>query len=183
MTPGEMASVLTRLHALERRVLLSSALAVAALAALLLFGLRSPAESQPQAVRAQAIEVTDAAGHTRITLDAVGGKPAVWLYDTSGRRRIGLTVTAFGVPEISLHGSEPHARLLLRVGAERAAELRMTDALGRLRVGLWVDYKDDPGLWMFDRLARPRIGLKVSAGEPRLWLFENPTGRLTFVAP
>ncbi len=182
MTPAEL-SLLGRLEALERRVLLSSAATAATLVAFVSFGVLAPANSQPQVVRAQAVEVTDAAGRVRIALDAVGGKPAVWLYDTSGRRKIGLTVDAFGIPEVSLYGSTPQPRLLMRVGAERAAELRATDARGRLRIGLWVDYNDDPGLWMFDSQARARIGMKVIGGDPRLWLFENTTGRVTFVAP
>lgn len=62
-------------------------------------------------------------------------------------------------------------------------EVGLTDAFGRPRVGLWVDYRDDPGLWMYDRLARARIGLKVTAGDPHVWLFEHPTGRISFSAP
>jgi hypothetical protein len=142
-----------------------------------------PAASQQRIVRTQAVEITDASGQIRITLDAFGGKPAVWLYDGGRQRRLALTITAQGVPEVALYDGHGQARMLIRVGAERAAELRVTDALGRPRIGLWVDFRDDPGIWMFDGLARPRIGLKVSAGEPRLWLFDNPTGQVTFAAP
>ena len=142
-----------------------------------------PAGSQQLVLRTQAIEIVDSSGQPRITLEAVGGKPAIWLYDRNRQRRIGLAIGTGDVPEVILSDPSGRARLLLRAGAERAAELRITDALGRPRVSLSVDYLDDPGLWMYDRLARARIGLKVTAGEPRLWLFENPSGRLTFIAP
>lgn len=143
----------------------------------------TPAGSQSLVLRTQAIEIVDAAGRRRITLDAVGGRPAVWLYDSNNRRRIGLAIGLGDVPEVTLTDHTGRPRLLLRTDAERAVEVGLTDAFGRPRVGLWVDYRNDPGLWMYDRLARARIGLKVIAGDPHVWLFEHPTGRISFSAP
>jgi hypothetical protein len=120
----------------------------------------APAGSQPLVLRTQAIEIVDAGGRRRITLDAVGGRPAVWLYDSHNRRRIGLTIGVGDVPEVVLADHTGRPRLLLRTDAERAAEVGLTDALGR-----------------------PRIGLKVNAGDPHVWLFEDPTGRISFAAP
>jgi len=168
---------------MEHRLFRISAALVLALASLHVLATWKPADSQTRVVRTQAVEIVDSTGGVRITLDAFGGKPGVWLYDGSRQRRLGLTISAQGVPEVTLVDPEGRPRLLLRVGAERAAELRVTDPLGRPRIGLWIDYRDDPGFWMFDGLARPRIGMKVSGGEPRIWLFENETGRVTFVAP
>ena len=167
----------------SRLSLFAAALLAAVAASAITLVLFRPAASQQRVIRTQAVEITDGSGQIRITLDAFGGKPAVWLYDGSRQRRLALTISAQGVPEVALYDGHGQPRMLIRVGAERAAELRVTDALGRPRIGLWVDYRDDPGIWMFDGLARPRIGLKVSAGEPRLWLFDHPTGQVTFAAP
>lgn len=152
-------------------------------AAILLLAARGPEGAQPRTIRTQALEITDGTGRVRITVDAYGNRPGIWLFDAGGTRRLGLTISPQGVPEVTMVDPEGRPRLLLRAGAERAAELRITDALGRPRIGLWVDYRDDPGIWMFDGLSRPRIGLKVSEGAPHLWLFENPSGRVTFAAP
>lgn len=165
-----------------RLVPFAAALIVIPAAILLLAGL-GPAGSQSRTVRTQAVEITDGSGRVRITIDAYGNRPGIWLFDAAGARRLGVAISPQGVPEVTLIDPEGRPRLLLRVGAERAAELRVTDALGRPRIGLWVDYRDDPGIWLFDGLTRPRIGLKVSEGEPHLWLFDNPTGRVTFTAP
>jgi hypothetical protein len=151
--------------------------------ALLIAGDLIPATPQPQVLRTRAIEIVDSRGQARITLDAFGGKPAVWLYDGKRRRRIGVTIGAGDIPEVALIDDAGRARLLLRVGAERAVEMRLTDDLGRPRMRLSVDYLGDPGFWMYDGLVRERIGLKVSAGRPRLWLFDDPSGRLSFTAP
>lgn len=168
---------------MEHRLFRTSAALILGMVSLLVLATWRPADSQARVVRTQAVEIVDSSGGVRITLDAFGGKPGVWLYDGTRQRRLGLTISAQGVPEVTLVDPEGRPRLLLRVGAERAAELRVMDPLGRPRIGLWIDYRDDPGFWMFDGLARPRIGMKVSGGDPRLWLFENETGRLTFVAP
>lgn len=168
---------------MEHRLLaISGILALTALALLIARDL-TPADSQQLVLRTQAIEIVDGSGQPRITLDAVGGKPAVWLYDRNRQRRVGLTIGIGDVPEVTLIDQAGRPRVLLRAGAERAAELRVTDALGRPRIVISADYQDDPSLWMYDGLARARIGLKVTAGDPRLWLFEHPSGRLTFVAP
>ncbi len=163
-------------------VLALAAFTLAALTVLVAGDLTS-VDSQQRVLRTQAIEIVDGTGAVRLTLDAFGGRPTVWLFDAHRQRRLGLTVSAQGAPEVSLVDEEGTPRLLLRVGTERAAELRLTDPRGRPRIGLWVDYHDDPGLWMFDALARPRIGMKVLGGDPRIWLFEHTSGRLTFTAP
>ena len=168
---------------MEHRLVAISGILVLAVLTLLIVRDVPPAGSQQLVLRTQAIEVVDGRGQPRITLDAIGGKPAVWLYDRNRQRRIGLTIGIGDVPEVTLIDPSGRPRLLLRAGAERAAEVRVTDALGRPRISLSVDYRDDPSLWMYDGLARARIALKVNAGDPRLWLFENPSGRLTFVAP
>lgn len=168
---------------MEHRLVTSSVLLALAALALLVAREVPRADSQQLVLRTQAIEIVDSRGQPRITLDAVGGKPAVWLYDRNRQRRVGLTIGIGDVPEVTLIDQAGRPRLLLRAGAERAAELRITDALGRPRIGLSVDYRDDPGLWMYDGLARARIGMKVTAGDPRLWLFENPSGQLSFMAP
>jgi hypothetical protein len=158
--------------------------AILVLAVLALLAARHiPTAAQPQVLRTQAVEIVDGAGRIRITLDAFGGRPALWLYDTKHQRRVGMTLRPGEVPEVVLIDARGSPRLMLRAGAERAAEVHITDALGRPRITLSVDYRDDPGLWMYDRLARPRIGLKVNAGDPRLWLFEDPSGRVIFAAP
>lgn len=170
-------------HRLLRSTPAAFAVLIPSLTTLLIIALWTPADSQSRVVRTQAVEIVDSSGTVRITMDAFGGKPGVWLYDGTRQRRLGLSVSAQGVPEVTLIDPEGRPRLLLRAGAERAAEVRVNDPLGRPRIGLWIDYRDDPGFWMFDGLARPRIGMKVSGGDPRIWLFENDTGRVTFVAP
>ncbi|TMJ09310.1 MAG: hypothetical protein E6G99_02915, partial [Bacillati bacterium ANGP1] len=126
------------------------------------------AATQPQIVRTPALEIVDAGGRTRATLDAVNGKPSLWLYGDDGGRRAGLTVGTGSVPELALLDPQGRQRILLRVGFERAAEIRIADGRGRPRLGLWVGYDDAPGVWLFDDLARPRIGMKVlTGGVPR----------------
>lgn len=166
----------------HRLVPLAAVLAVVLMMVLLLAAL-GPAAPPHRAIRTQALEITDGSGRVRITIDAYGNRPGIWLFDAAGTRRLGVWISPQGVPEVTMIDPEGRPRLQLRAGAERAAELRVSDALGRPRIGLWVDYRDDPGIWMFDGLSRPRIGLKVSGGAPHLWLFDNPSGRVTFAAP
>src|SRR2546427_439396 len=114
------------------------------------------------------------------------------LWDAASERTLEITgatsrVELTRLEAISMGTSEEQAlrpRISLRVGFERAAEIRITDGRGRPRLGLWIGYDDEPGIWLLDELARPRIGMKVLAGGiPRLWLFEESTGRVTFSAP
>lgn len=185
MHSQELERLQARMQSVERRLqMMAVGWAVSLALVLLLTLMAQHTASQPQVVRTPAVEITDTTGRTRMTLDAVNGKPSLWLYDVAGRRRAGLTVSTFGTPEFSLHDTDGRARIALRVGYERAAELRLTDGASRTRIGLWVDYTNEPGLWLYDELVRPRIGLKVlSDGTPRLWLFEGATGRVLFSAP
>src|SRR5438876_9352401 len=57
------------------------------------------AATQSQLVRTPALEIVDARGRTRATLDAVNGKASLWLYGDAGRRRAGLTVGSGGAAE------------------------------------------------------------------------------------
>lgn len=170
---------------LERRVAVLWAAWSLTMVLVLLFGPRAPgAASQPQVIRTRAIELVDAEGRIRGTLDVVNRRPSLWLYGDDGRRRAGLGVGIGGVSEFMLADREGRSRLSLRAGAEKAAEIRIADAEGRTRLGLWVGYDDAPGIWLLDELARPRIGMKVlSGGIARLWLLEESTGRVLFTAP
>lgn len=184
MDPHECALLQARLRSVERRLYVASVGWVLSVVLVLLLGLMvQRTASQPQVVRAQAVEIFDATGRVRITLDAVNRKPSLWLYDAAGQRRTGLTVSAHGTPELVLNDADGRVRMALRVGLERAAELRLTDALGRPRIGLWVGYDEEPGVWFFDELERARIGMRLIGGAPRLWFFDHPTGRLLFSAP
>jgi len=181
----EEQALRARLLRLERWLVLLAGFAALPFVLALLWGpWTARAATQSQLVRTPALEIVDAAGRIRATLDAVNGKPSLWLYGDDGGRRAGLTVGTGGVPELALLDPQGRQRILLRVGFERAAEIRIADGRGRPRLGLWVGYDDAPGVWLFDDLARPRIGMKVLAGGvPRLWLFEESTGRVTFTAP
>lgn len=185
MHPSDSARIQQQLRFVERRLYATVAAWMCGLALLVWLGpLARPARSQAEVVRGRAVEIVDAAGRIRITLDAVNSKPSLWLYDDAGHRRLGLAVGAFGTPEIMLADAQGATRIGLSVGLEHAAEIRLTDMSGRPRIGLWVGYSAEPGLWFFDNLARPRIGLKVIAeGTPRVWLFDHPTGRVLFSAP
>jgi hypothetical protein len=180
----EMERLQRRLAGVERRLYLVLVGWVVSVVVLALGGLAAPASSQPQVVRTSAVEIVDATGRVRMTLDAVNRRPSLWLYDSAGLRRIGFTVGIHGTADAVLNDANGRPRIALRVGYERAADVRLIDSLGRPRIAQSVGYDDAAGLWMFDRLARPRIGLKVFAGGiPGLWLFENPSGHILFSAP
>lgn len=174
-----------RLLRLERRLIALSGVWILTLILALLWGpWTARAGTQPQIIRTPALEITDAGGRTRATLDAINSKPSLWLYGDDGRRRVGLTVSTGSVPELALLDQQGRPRISLRVGFERAAEIRIADSHGRPRLGLWIGYDDEPGVWLLDELARPRIGMKVlTGGVPRLWLFDESTGRVMFSAP
>jgi len=185
MNYGEEDGLRTRLHRLERRLAVISGAFILSVVLLLVFGLLVPlVGSQSQVVRARGFEVVDASGRLRISLDSVNNKPSLWFFDSAGRRRMGLTVSALDAPAFVLNDPNGHSRIALSVGLERAAEVRLTDSNGRVRVGVWVTNRNEPGVWLFDDLARARIGLKVlPTGEAKLWLFDHPTGRVLFTAP
>jgi hypothetical protein len=94
------------------------------------------AATQPQVIRTRAIEIVDAEGRIRGTLDGVNRRPSLWLYGDDGRWRAGLGVGIGGVPELVLTDIEGRPRLSLRAGAEKAAESRIADAEGHTRLGL-----------------------------------------------
>ncbi len=185
MSPLEEHAVQARLLRLERKLAMMSVIWIFTMVFALLLGPWTPrAATQPQVVRTSALEIVDAGGRVRATLDAVNSKPSLWLYGNDGRGRAGLTVGTSGAPELTLVDAQGRPRLSLRVGFEHAAEIRIADGRGRPRLGLWIGYDDAPGIWLLDELARPRIGMKVlTGGVPRLWLFEESTGRLMFSAP
>ena len=103
----------------SRLSLFAAALLAAVAASAITLVLFRPAASQQRVIRTQAVEIIDGAGQVRITLDAFGGKPAVWLYDGSRQRRLALTISAQGVPEVALYDGHGQPRMLIRVGAER----------------------------------------------------------------
>lgn len=182
---GDAELVQRRIAQLEGRVTWILVVLAAGIIASLLAGpsVRSAA-SQSQILRTSAVEIVDTAGRVRIALDAVNNKPGIWLYDSAGQRRIGLTVGAYGNADVLVNDATGNTRIALRVGYDRAAEVRLADSLGRQRIGATVGYDDAPGLWMFDQLTRPRIGMKVfTNGTPGFWLFENPSGKVLFSAP
>jgi hypothetical protein len=185
MSASEAQALRARLARLEARVVLITAGWILTIAALVLFGPLTPrAATQPQVIRTPALEIVDARGQVRATLDSVNRKPSLWLYGDDGRRRAGLIVGTGSVPELVLADAEGRPRITLGAGLERAAEIRITDSRGRPRIGLWIGYDDEPGIWLFDELARPRIGMKVlTGGIPRLWMFKESTGQLSFTAP
>lgn len=185
MGHAELGMIERRLQKVERRFYMAAVGWGLSVMLLVWLGPLAPrAVSQPAVVRSRAVEITDASGRLRITLDAVSNKPSVWLYDAAGHRRLGFTLSAYGTPEVVLKDAAGGTRIVMSVGLERAAELKLSDARGRPRIGLWIGYSGEPGLWLFDDLTRPRIGLKVLAGgQPKVWLFEHPSGRILFSAP
>lgn len=185
MDQRELEHLRMRLRRLEGRLAVMFGAFIFSLVMLLVLGFLVPrAPSQPQVVRTRGVEVTDASGRLRISLDAVNDQPSLWLYDIARRRRVGLTVSKFGTPALVFNDEHGRSRISLSTGLERAAEVRLSDSNGRTRAGLWVTNQDEPGIWLFDYLTRPRIGLKVLAsGEARVWIFENLTGQLIFSAP
>ncbi len=185
MSAFEAQVLQARLERLEARVVLNTAGWILTIAALVLFGPWTPrAATQPQVIRTPALEIVDARGQVRATLDSVNRKPSLWLYGDDGRRRAGFIVGTGSTPELVLADAEGRPRINLRAGLERAAEIRITDSRGHTRIGLWIGYDDEPGIWLFDELTRPGIGMKVlTGGIPRLWMFEESTGKLSFTAP
>src|SRR2546430_3924806 len=184
MGTSEEQALRARLLRLERwLVLLTGFAALTFVLAVLWRPWTARAAAQPQIIRTPALEIVDAGGRTRATLDAVNGKPSLWLYGDDGGRRVGLTVGTGSAPELTLLDSQGRPRISLRVGFERAAEIRIADGRGRPRLGLWVGYDDAPGVWLVDHPARPRIRVEVLAGGvPRVWLVEGAPGRGTVPA-
>lgn len=185
MNCGEHEGLRSQFHKLEHRLAVISGAFILSVVTLLVFGLLVPrARSQPQVVRARGLEVVDASGRLRISLDAVSSRPSLWFFDSEGNRRMGLTVGSLDTPAIVLNDARGRARISVNVGMERAAEIRLSDSRGRPRVAVWVTSRDEPGVWLFDELARARIGLKVlPGGDGKVWVFENPSGRVLFTAP
>lgn len=185
MDPRDEKDLRRRLHRVERGLMVVSGVFIFGLVTLLVFGLMVPrARSQTQVVRTRGLEIVDASGRLRISLDAVNNKPGLWFFDSMGRRRMGLTVGALDTPAIVLNDAHDRSRVTINVGMERAAEVRLSDSSGRSRVALWVTSRDEPGVWLFDELARARIGLKVlPGGDAKVWVFDNPSGRVLFTVP
>lgn len=185
MNHAENEILHTRLRRVERMFAILAGAWVVSAAMLVSFTQLVPmAASQPQVIRTRGIEITDAAGRLRLSLDAVNNAPAVWLYDSVRRRRLGLRLSAFDTPSIVLNDQEGRPRIEMSLGLARAAEIKLTDSRGRIRVWLSVTHQDEPGVWLYANLERPGIGLKVlSGGQARLWVFDNRTGHLLFSAP
>lgn len=181
----EEQTLWTRLRRLEWRLRVMELVWILTVLLAVLFGPWTPrAATQPQLVRTASLEIIDAMGRIRATLDAVNSKPSLWLYGDDGRRRAGLGVGSGNAPEFLLADNQGRPRISLRAGYERAAEIRISDARGHTRLGLWIGYDEEPGIWLLDELGRPCIGMKgLTGGVPRLWLFEQCTGRVTFSAP
>ncbi len=139
--------------------------------------------SQPSVFRTRRVEIADEAGQARITLDAVGKRPSLWLYDTSGRKRLGLSVVNPGVPVVWVQDPDERKRMELSVLPDGAGALVFSDAAGRTRMWLRVGSDGTPALSLSELLGRPRILLKVlDNGSPGVWLFDT-TGHVRFSAP
>jgi hypothetical protein len=162
MERPEFESLQARLHRVERRMRLVLVGWIASAVALVLLGVvAGGATSQPEVLRAQAVEVVDAAGKTRIALHVRQGVAVVRLADRVGQSRIEFAVFP-----------------------DEYAGVQLSDGAGRPRIRLSVDSGGAPALWLFDALARHRLGLKVlSDGGPRLWLLDATTGQVRFQAP
>src|SRR2546422_9011164 len=128
MGTSEEQALRARLLRLEQRLVMFSVIWVFTLVVVLLVGPWLPrAATQPQVIRTPALEIVDAGGRVRATLDAVNSKPSLGLFGGDGRRRGGLTVGIGGAPEFALVDPQGRPRISLRVGFERAAEIRITD--------------------------------------------------------
>src|SRR3989475_8388568 len=134
MGTSEEQALRARLLRLEQRLVMFSVIWVFTLAVLLLMGRwGTRAATQPQVIRTSALEIVDAGGRVRATLDAVNSKPSLWLYGGDSRRRAGLTVGTAGAPEFVLVAPQGRPRISLRVGLARDTEIRI--AAGRSRPG------------------------------------------------
>src|SRR3989442_12635855 len=143
MGTSEEQALRARLLRLEQRLVMFSVIWVFTLVVVLLVGPWLPrAATQPQVIRTPALEIVDAGGRVRATLDAVNGKPSLWLYGGDGGRRAGLTVGTGGAPEFALVDPQGRPRISLRVGFERAAESRLAVGRGRPRLGLCIGHND-----------------------------------------
>src|SRR3989442_10530109 len=152
----EEQALRARLLRLERWLVLLAGFAALPFVLALLWGpWTARAATQSQLVRTPALEIVDAGGRIRATLDAVNGKPSLWLYGDDGGRRAGLTVGTGGVPELALLDPQGRQRILLRVGFERAAGIRIAGGPGPPRVGPWGGRRDAPRGGLFDEPGRP----------------------------
>ena len=80
MNAAEEQALRARLLRLERRLASLSGVWVLTLVLALLWGpWTARAATQSQLVRTPALDIVDAGGRTRATLDAVNGKPSLWL--------------------------------------------------------------------------------------------------------
>jgi len=168
----------------EQRLRLVMAGWIFSMTALLVLGLwGQQALSQTSVLRGRRLEITDDSGQTRIALDAVGRRPSMWFYDTSGKRRLGLMVVPPEVPVIWLLDPEEQSRIELSVLPDGANALVLSDAQRRARLLLTVHPDGTPSLSMSETLGRPRILLKVlDNGVPGFWLFDT-NGRIRFSPP
>lgn len=159
----------------------------------------------PLTLRAQAVEVTDAEGHTRGVLrTGAGGGAELVLSDAEGKPRLRVGLGGDGSPQVRLAGTEgqaladlsvygaegvrlalstPHGTDFFSLGslADGSARLALADALGRPRAVL-LGGSAAPGLELVDGLGAPRARLTlVEKDTPRLVL-EGKDGVL-FQAP
>ncbi len=184
MDRDEFETLQANLRTLERKFRTAAVGWVLSLVALVVLAVWvQQATSQSSVVRTRRVEITDDVGQPRITLEAVGKRPSLWLYDPAGHRRIGLSVVNPGVPVLWLLDSDEGKRMELSVLPDGAGALVFSDAAGRTRLWLKVGADGSPALLLNEQLARPRILLKVlDDGRAGLWLFDT-TGGIRFSAP
>lgn len=108
---------------------------------------------------------------------------AVEVVDDTGSVRVALDAR-YGVGALRMADARGRVRAGLFVFSDGAPVLQFADSLGRARLRLKVDPNGEPAFWLLDPLERHRIGLKVLAqGIARIWLFDTSTGQVFFQAP
>lgn len=184
MDRREFEKLQMRVQKIEQRLRTVVAAWMLTLVVFMILGLwAQQAISQPTTVRARRLEIADEAGQTRIALDAVGRRPSMWFFDTSGKRRLGLALVAPGVPVLWLLDPEERNRIELSVLNDGGGALVFSDEQHRNRLWLNVGPDGTPSLSLSESLGRPKILLKLlDNGTPKLWMFDA-SGKVKFSAP
>lgn len=149
----------------------------------------------------------DDSGRQRAALQVSdSGEPSAYLWDETGVNMIALRTTDEGECEVILNGGvkgrlrlatnpegaarlelldeDSQARLVLRSGEDRPAEVLLLDATGDTRAELYLETNDATGLQLHDYLEQRRMTVGLDyIGKPEVLLFDEDDSEVAALRP
>lgn len=138
MDTVELQRLRARLARVERRVRVVITAWIVSVSVVGLLGVSArQAESQPDTLRARALEIVDQDGNVRIYLNVYqDGTGEAVFNDRQGRGRMWLHVRPDGTPAVTLADSKGRGRIWIASFADETSGLLLSDVRGRGRVWL-----------------------------------------------